>query len=839
MIREKCGNTNAIAFWFYIYKIIIFERYFEKMRKKKCSKWISAVMSGLVVLGSLSGCGLGDSSEISNNTNTDASTAGDSVAVSSDEILSDTIQINQSEDYDFDAEEIMFLSGVKVSAYTPGVQYALKDIDEDMVSELLVSIDETMGVYAYDETSKQAKLTTKFDDKLDSVLKDDTLVWVDGESQWVDGTIYGVASQMADPGVKTDYYTSINYDWLSKANVTAQGDSVSPVDTGNAVNDRLREMFTDREIYQGEDIERVRSYYDIATNWDKRDQEGIEPLKKYINAIEDIGTISQMDDYLANPELDPFCQFLSFYTTLDIYDTSEYVVKIKGDNFSILPRMYNNEDEESIKLDREEYDTTARYVLAKAGYEDADIDRIMDEAYEIENILLEKDWLDENENPDDELLSPMPLDTMASKCSNFPLGRLFEAYNISGGSAMVEYPEYLRTLDSLYTEENLSKLKSYALVHTAYEASGYLSLEIKNAFYTATELDAEETAGYTAEELNEFYQEELVTSRGIMGVAAENAYMTYFVDDEVRDDITSLAEEIRDSFREILENEDWMSDAGKEAAIAKLDNMEFTILKPDELVDSSYLTVDSESSFLDAYANVTVNTRKHMGEMVGQKRVKGAWRYDLDPSVATTVDNCFYFGAYNQFFIMDAFLNDGTYRKDMSREEKLGTLGEVIGHELTHGFDPNGIQYDKDGNMVVTDNSPYGWMPEEDYNKFMDKANSLADYFSKFTPYPYNQCDGSLYWGEAAADIAGMTIGLNIASKEEGFDYDLYFRIHSKLWVRQSTLIVEQGDIFNEHPLYYLRINATCQQFEEFHETYDIKEGDLMYLAPEDRIAIW
>lgn len=59
MIRELCGNTNAIAFWFYIFKIIIFERYFEKMRKKKCSKWISAVMGGLVVLGSLSGCGLG------------------------------------------------------------------------------------------------------------------------------------------------------------------------------------------------------------------------------------------------------------------------------------------------------------------------------------------------------------------------------------------------------------------------------------------------------------------------------------------------------------------------------------------------------------------------------------------------------------------------------------------------------------------------------------------------------------------------------------------------------------------------------------------------------------
>ena len=76
-------------------------------------------------------------------------------------------------------------------------------------------------------------------------------------------------------------------------------------------------------------------------------------------------------------------------------------------------------------------------------------------------------------------------------------------------------------------------------------------------------------------------------------------------------------------------------------------------------------------------------------------------------------------------------------------------------------------------------------------------------------------------------------------SKEENFDYDLYFRSHSKLWVKQSTLIVEQGDIFNEHPLYHLRTNATCQQFDEFYDTYDITEGDYMYLAPDERVNIW
>ena len=130
----------------------------------------------------------------------------------------------------------------------------------------------------------------------------------------------------------------------------------------------MKEIFNDRDNYKDEDIERIRRFYDIATNWDKRNEEGIEPVKKYFEAIESIDSLSSMDEYLANPELNPFVMFMTFYITLDVKDTSEYIVKIQGDEFSILPRMYNNEEEEDRKLDRTEYDVTARYVLEQAGY---------------------------------------------------------------------------------------------------------------------------------------------------------------------------------------------------------------------------------------------------------------------------------------------------------------------------------------------------------------------------------------------------------------------------------------------------------------------------------------
>ncbi len=799
-----------------------------KMKRNLIYKHFCFLLCGSLFAACISGCGLKNDPVPVGEEN-----AGQTVSAENAFVPADTIEIAKSSEYEFNPEEIMYLSGVKVSAYTPGVSYTLSDRSGDGIPELFVSDGISVFAYEYDEETGFAKKSTAFESDAAEIKDSPDVIWVD-DSQWVDGSIYGVASQIEDPGLKNDYYTSSNYEWLSKTNVRFTGDMVSPTDEVNDISEKKREMFEDREKYDGEDIRRVRRYYDIATDWEKRNEEGVAPVKKYLDAIENIGSIDEMSDYLSDPAIDPFCMFFTFRTTLDSKDTSHWIATIQGDEFSVLPRIFNNSEKDEIPELRAEYDITVRYILERSGYSSDDTDRILDEFHEVEDILLEKDWISDDEDENDALLTPMPLDDLSLECTNFPVVRILKARGMECGCVNADYPAYLRALDELYTKENLSNLKSYCLAHTAYEASKYLDLDSLNAYYAHEGADL-----YDEETLNERYLYEFLEVRSIVGVASENAYMTYFVDDEEREDITALAGQIKDAFRQIIEDEEWMSDEGKKAAIEKLDNMKFNILRPDTLIDTSYLEVDEGMGYLDAYALLKNNTRKHMAGFVGKERISGDWRYDIQTECTTTVNNCFYYGAFNQFFILDGFITDGTYRKDMTTEEKLGTLGEVIGHELTHGFDPMGIQYDKNGNMVVDEDNPGGWMPEEDYKTYNERAERLADYFSTFVPYPYNKCDGHIYRGEAAADITGMQIILRIASDIDGFDYDKLFRSHSRLWVKQSTLIVEQGDIFNEHPLYYLRINAVNQQFEEFYDTYDIHEGDAMYLAPEDRICIW
>ena len=167
----------------------------------------------------------------------------------------------------------------------------------------------------------------------------------------------------------------------------------------------------------------------------------------------------------------------------------------------------------------------------------------------------------------------------------------------------------------------------------------------------------------------------------------------------------------------------------------------------------------------------------------------------------------------------------------MSDEDLYARLGHVIGHEISHAFDSTGAQFDKDGNMKQ-------WWSDEDWTAFQERNEKLNAYFNNIHPWE-GQNFAENKTGEACADMGGMKCMLRLAAKKDGFDYDKFFRSFADLWLSKVTQNVVYIYINNEHPMNYLRINCTLQQFDEFLDLYEIKEGDTMYLAPEDRVNIW
>ena len=169
----------------------------------------------------------------------------------------------------------------------------------------------------------------------------------------------------------------------------------------------------------------------------------------------------------------------------------------------------------------------------------------------------------------------------------------------------------------------------------------------------------------------------------------------------------------------------------------------------------------------------------------------------------------------------------------MTREELFATVGDTIAHEISHAFDTTGCQFDEKGNYR-------NWWTDEDRKAFAERADRLAAYYDNIEPFQDTFCVGSQIEGEAIADLVAIKILLRVAAQGQGFDYDRFFRNYAKTW---RTITTAQSEFYtlqqDTHPLPYLRVNAVVQQFREFYDTYGVKRGDGMYLAPERRLEVW
>ena len=293
-------------------------------------------------------------------------------------------------------------------------------------------------------------------------------------------------------------------------------------------------------------------------------------------------------------------------------------------------------------------------------------------------------------------------------------------------------------------------------------------------------------------------------------------------------------DEFKAYYREMLENDvDWLSDQTKEKAIEKLDCMRVNAVYPDTLEDWSDLNfegLEEGGSLLEAKAAIERFKVKKEAEKLNMTADPYAWNQMMLP--ASTV-NAAYTPYNNTINIQAGILNGEIYNENMSYEQKLGGIGMVIGHEISHAFDTNGAEYDKDG-------AKKNWWTDEDRAAFDKRVAKLIAWYDGFIPAEGMSYSGDRVKTEAIADMTGMKCLLYIARQTEGFDYDAFFRQYAKLWRDQSTPeSMKEHILMDPHPVHYLRINATLAQFDDFDDFYGIKEGDGMYLSPEDRVAVW
>lgn len=234
------------------------------------------------------------------------------------------------------------------------------------------------------------------------------------------------------------------------------------------------------------------------------------------------------------------------------------------------------------------------------------------------------------------------------------------------------------------------------------------------------------------------------------------------------------------------------------------------------------------------FAEIALETDRYQqlnaASLVGKEIIPDEYAWSI---MSTLEDNARAFPEFDGLMFTLGILKDGGYSPDMSTEELYGVVGTVLAHEISHCFDENGARITKEGEVK-------DWWKEEDLEEFRKRVQKVVDFYDGITICEGVQANGSMISAEATADITGMQATLKLAEKQENFDYDEFFRSYAWLWRIDSSYKRDMMILKDDpHPLAYLRVNTVVQQFDEFYETYDVKEGDGMYLAPEDRIVVW
>lgn len=692
------------------------------------------------------------------------------------------------------------------------------------------------------------------------VVKNETIT---PESKWINSSIDGSIDENTPVNLKDDFYTAVNKDFLLEPLAKGQKESSRFGDIQDQFEENMYTIMTmdrsdtsglDPNVMSEEKLLHLQDLVFTAVEYgkdaDTRNAQGAEPLRPYLEKISGISSLDELTEYLCNTDgTNLFSLQLAPFTVeapIDAELQSTYIVKIKDDPTKNKPSlMLDSKDEyENISNDGVyKYGCNRdleQHVLGQLGYSEEEVDDLLRACYRFESKLVRC-------MPDAAFLGDLEYETSRNNiydrdglqelAGNYPLLTILSAYGLDGSDGFtVLEPTQLKEVGKLYTDSNLEDMKAYFIVNTVKKADYILddkTFELEKAYekQKGTKKDEEEETPPKHpdfKEWDELYDRFVVP---YLDDASQQIYIGHFCTAEEKQQAEELMDQLVAAVETMIREADWMGEETRGEALDKLHVMGKHVLYPDNMIDYSSLSFEDCDNLVEMAAAVNQFNARQKAAMVNQPVDHSNW--DLT-DIPTTEVNAMYSLTDNSINMLAGLLADHYFfSPDAPIEEKLAKFGSVIGHEITHGFDTQGYQYDKNGNRR-------SWWEKEDRLAFDLRASKLIKYYSGLAPVMRGTyLEGQKVSGEAIADMGGVKCGMILASEIPDFDYDLYFRTYADIWRQHSTYKKAISSFEDPHPTGMLRTNVTLMQFEEFQKTYDIQPGDGMYLSEEDRILVW
>ncbi len=633
-----------------------------------------------------------------------------------------------------------------------------------------------------------------------------------------------------------DFYNFVNGGWAKTATIPADKPTWGSFHILREKTDENCLLILDNllkeKFPQGSEGQKIKDLYQSFIDWDKRNTEGLKPIQASLTKIDAIATLADLQKYLEEATLrgeNPICGWGVY---ADMKDSNMNAVYLGGFNIGMGRDYYQKESESNTEAlaKYQEYVTDIFKILKdeKAGEK---AKKQVDFERNIAKLMLT------NEEDRDPNLSynPQTMDELGKLVKNLNLPQYLKNVGVNTDKVVVSEIRLYKAYDKFINQENLPLLKDYLKYQLVAENASNLNEELDKLSF---EFYNKYLQGQ--QEQRPMNKRALSVINSLLGEAFGKLYVEKYFPQQAKEEMVVLVDYLKKSFAQHIKDVAWMSPETKEKALAKLNKFAVKVGYPDKWEDYSKLVINpaSETTY---YQNLErVNEwwyQKNLSE-VGKAVDKTKW--GMSPQTV----NAYYNPLYNEIVFPAGILQPPFFNFHADPAVNFGGIGAVIGHEMTHGFDDSGAEFDGDGNLQ-------NWWTDADRKNFQNATKALAEQFNKYEPVKGTFVNGIFTSGENIADLGGVNIAFdalqmylkdkgNIEKIDDFTQNQRFFISWATVWRTLSTekFLINQVKT-DPHTPGYFRSFGPLVNIDAWYDAFDVKEGDKLYKKPEERIKIW
>ena len=629
-----------------------------------------------------------------------------------------------------------------------------------------------------------------------------------------------------------DFYHYVNGNWMKTAEIPADKARWGSFDELRENTDesvlKILKTSLGQTFEKGTDGQKIADLYKSYVDTKTRNDLGIKPIKHYLDKIDAISSMDDLYTYLVEVGPEGGNPFFGGYVYAHMKNSDVNAVYLSAGSLGLGRSYYQ-------KVDDKNTETLGQYAsFASRLYNKVDEKNKQSKGDDI--VAFEKEiasYLKTIEESRDaqKRYNPVAVNDLGKMVKNIDVAKYIKQIGFTADTVIISEIDYYRNLDKIINLQKLPQIKDYLKFNVMNEAASYLS----------TELD-EMAFEFYGRQLRGQKEQRAMEKRGldfVNGTAGELLGKVYVKENfppEAKAACEELVQYLIKSFEVHIQDLDWMSSVTKEKALAKLAKFNVKIGYPDKWKDYSKLEVGGS-----LFENINALNRWAFEENLSkQGKPVDKTEWGMTPQTV----NAYYSPLFNEIVFPAAILQPPFYDYRADAAVNFGGIGAVIGHELSHGFDDSGSQYDGDGNLN-------NWWTPEDKEKFDAAADALVAQFEAYEPIPGVFVNGRFTLGENIGDLGGSSVAFDALKMYlndkgnpgliDGFTPEQrFFLSWATIWRTKTTdeFVVNQVKTDPHSPAQY-RAFAPIINLDAFHEAFQTKEGDKLYRSKDERIKIW